>query len=54
MNNDSVYQSIPPWVRLFLVHVVKRCCGIIVKWIDDMQSSCLEERTGGDGYLHQR
>jgi hypothetical protein len=44
MNNDSVYQSIPPWVRLFLIHVVKRCCGILVKFIDDMQASCFEDR----------
>lgn len=31
-------KDIPPWLRHFLVHVVKRCAMILVKWIDDLGS----------------
>jgi len=31
--------DIPPWIRHFLVHVVKRCANILVKWIEDMQKA---------------
>jgi len=40
MNNQSQELStIPPWVRHFLINVVKRCLGIIQKWIEDMQAT---------------
>ncbi len=38
MNTQEV-QGMPPWVRHFLVHVVKRCAMIVVKWIEDMQEA---------------
>lgn len=38
MTADDV-KAIPPWVRSLLVHVVKRCCAIVIKWIDDMQEA---------------
>ncbi len=35
--NIPLPNQIPPWLLHFLVHVVKRCCMIIVKYIDDLQ-----------------
>ncbi len=32
-------QQIPPWVRHFMLHVVKRCCMTIVAWIDQMNEA---------------
>ena len=51
MNDDSIYTSIPPWLRHFLVHVVKRCAMILVKWIDGMIETCKKQSTqdGRDG-----
>lgn len=31
--------GVPPWVQLFLIHVIKRCAGIVVAWIDEMQEA---------------
>lgn len=28
----------PPWLRYFLVHVVKRCCGILLRWIEEVEA----------------
>ncbi len=30
-------KNIPPWVQHFLIHVVKRCAMVLVRWIDDMK-----------------
>jgi hypothetical protein len=35
-------QQIPPWVRHFLVHVVKRCASTVVQWCDQMQEASRE------------
>lgn len=34
---EDTPKNIPPWAQHFLVHVVKRCAMILVKWIEDMQ-----------------
>lgn len=46
----SEYAGMPPWVRSFFKHVVKRCCGIIVKWIDDATSEPECERIASNGH----
>ncbi len=30
-------QQMPPWVKHFLLHVVKRCATILIAWIDEMK-----------------
>lgn len=35
-------QQIPPWVKHFLIHVVKRCAVILVAWIDEVKESSKE------------
>jgi hypothetical protein len=37
--NQAKYGDIPPWLRYFLIHVVKRCCGILIAWICDMEEA---------------
>ncbi len=36
-------QQIPPWVRHFFLHVVKRCAVILVAWIDEMKECSKEQ-----------
>ena len=31
--------SVPPWLQHFLIHVVRRCLGIVNKWIDEVQEA---------------
>jgi hypothetical protein len=38
--NTQDAQAIPPWVRHFLVHVVKRCLKIAIVWIEEIQAAC--------------
>jgi hypothetical protein len=38
--NTQDAQAIPPWVRHFLIHVVKRSALILVKWIEEIQAAC--------------
>jgi hypothetical protein len=38
--NTQDAQAIPPWVRYFLVHVVKRCLKIAIVWIEEIQAAC--------------
>jgi hypothetical protein len=38
MSNNPL-TTVPPWLKHFLVHVVKRCLGIIDKWIEDVRSA---------------
>lgn len=42
--DKSALKTVPPWLRHFLVHVVKRCCGVVVSWIEDVQQACEGER----------
>lgn len=35
-------QQMPPWVRHFFLHVVKRCATILIAWIDEMKESSRE------------
>jgi hypothetical protein len=36
---QQALKQVPLWVRHFLIHVIKRCCGIVVKWIDDVEEA---------------
>ena len=42
MKNDTP-KNIPPWVQHFLIHVVKRCAMVLVRWIDDMKEENRKE-----------
>jgi hypothetical protein len=35
-------QQIPPWLRHFFIHVIKRCAVILVAWIDDVKEMSKE------------
>ena len=39
MTDTQHFDGIPPWLRGFFIHVVKRCANILVKWITDMQEA---------------
>lgn len=39
-------QQIPPWLKHFLVHVVKRCATILIAWIDEVKESSRELESG--------
>jgi hypothetical protein len=34
---EDTPKNIPPWVQHFLVHVVKRCAMVLVRWIESVQ-----------------
>lgn len=40
-------QQIPPWLRHFLVYVVKRSATHLVEWIDNMKEASREVETNG-------
>lgn len=53
-NKTAVYRDVPPWVQLFLIHVMKRFAGILVAWIDEMQEANREIATAERGnYNHK-
>ena len=33
------FGGIPPWLRYFLIHVVKRCAMVFVTWINEMEKA---------------
>lgn len=37
MNDKESLKEIPKWVQYFMIHVIKRCCAIIVSEIENMQ-----------------
>lgn len=50
-------KQIPPWLFHFLVHVVKRCATILVKWIEEVQEmNKVIDQTESISYngLHQK
>jgi hypothetical protein len=50
-------EQIPPWVKHFLIHVIGRCCSIVVKWIEEMKDvdkgTAQIEATGSNGRLNR-
>ncbi len=34
---DGTFKDMPFWAQHFLIHVVKRCTMVLVKWIDIMK-----------------
>lgn len=50
-------KQIPPWLKHFLIHVVKRCAVILVAWIDDVKELSREssqiESVNGNGRLNR-
>lgn len=44
MGQQVDYSGIPPWLRHFLVHVVKRCIMIWVAWINEIEKEAKKER----------
>lgn len=38
-DKQAAYRDVPPWVQLFLIHVLKRFAGILIAWIDEMQEA---------------
>lgn len=37
--------NVPDWLQYFLIHVVKRCFGIVIKEIEKMQAANKEPAT---------
>lgn len=53
-NKTAAYRDVPPWVQLFLIHVMKRFAGILVAWIDEMQEANREVATVERGNYNNR
>lgn len=51
-------QQMPPWVRHFFIHVVKRCASIVMTWCEQMQEASkesyqVESTVGSNGRLNR-
>lgn len=53
-DKTAAYQEVPPWVQLFLIHVMKRFAGILLAWIDEMQEANREPIAEQSNYNHHR